>query len=144
MDFRTRVFVDGALISSEGKLLLLRRRADSCWELPCGVLEFGEEPEYAVARVFSELTGIEVTPDRPVGSWGVMSGGEHSAQTHDVHIGYMMTLSGALLGVELDPEIHSAFAWILPRELPEKIDVPAPRRACERAFAALARTRNNK
>ena len=63
--FLTRVFTDGALFSAEGKLLLLRRK-DGEWELPCGELEFGEEPELCVVRVFNDLGEVHcllsVTP----------------------------------------------------------------------------------
>src|SRR5204862_3276357 len=106
----TTVHVAGALFSGEGKLLLLRRR-EGAWELPFGPLDFGEEPEVGCARVYAELTGIDVAPDRPLGAWSVLdSSGD--AHIHAVFIGYTVTLSGALLSVDLDPEKHSAFAWI--------------------------------
>src|SRR5258707_162267 len=125
----TTVNIDGALFSGEGKLLLLRR-ADGAWELPSGTLEFGEEPEIGIARVFAELTGIDVAPDRPLGAWSVLAA-NGEARVHAIHIGYTVTLSGALLGVELDSETHDAFAWIYQDELPQKIDAPAMRKSCE-------------
>jgi ADP-ribose pyrophosphatase YjhB (NUDIX family) len=135
----TKVFVDGALFSSNGKLLLLQR-LDRVWELPCGTLDFGEEPEIGIGRVFLELTGIDVSPDSPLGAWSALtaSGDSH---LHEVHIGYAVTLSAALLAVELDSAKHTSFAWILPAELPSTIDSPQMRKACERAFANLARSR---
>ena len=142
MNASTTVHLAGALFSGEGKLLLLRR-LDTVWELPHGTLEFGEEPEIGLARIFAELTGIDIAPDRPVGAWSVLtaSGDRH---IHEVHIGYTVTLSGALLAVELDAERHGAFAWIHQHELAEKIDTPTMRKACERAFGMLARTRKNR
>jgi ADP-ribose pyrophosphatase YjhB (NUDIX family) len=138
----TRVFIDGALFSGESKLLLLRR-LDGVWELPSGPLEFGEEPEYGVARIVVELTGIDVTPDRPIGAWSLL---DVAAETrvHAVHIGFTVTLAGTLLGVELDIEKHATFAWLNQNELAARIDSPPMLRACERAFAALARPRKNK
>lgn len=139
----TRVFIDGALFSGESKLLLLRRRIDSCWELPCGELEFGEEPEYAIARIFGDWTGIEVAPDRPLGAWSVLSENA-GVRVHEVHIGFTMTLTGVLTSVDLNSEKHSGFAWVQASELFEKIEAPPLRRACERAFAALVRGRGKK
>ena len=138
----TRISIDGALFSGECKLLLLRR-LDGVWELPGGALEFGEEPEYGVARIFSELTGIDVTPDRPLGAWSLLEG-EAETRVHAVHIGYTVTLSGTLVGVELDIEKHAAFAWLNQNELAARIDSPPMLRACERAFTALVRPRKNK
>ena len=145
MESSTRVFADGALFSGDGKLLLLKRLGDGVWELPCGELDFGEEPEVAASRVFLELTGIDATPDRPLGAWGNLSGlANDGAKIHEVHVGYTMSLGGALLGVELERERHNAFAWVTSAELGGKLESPSLRRACERAFAALARGRKNK
>ena len=142
MQDTTRVCVDGALFSGECKLLLVKRR-DGAWELPSGPLDFGEEPEIGVARVFSELTGIEVTPDRPLGSWGLIES-HGDARVHVVHVGYTVTLAGTLLAVELDSEKHMSFAWLNQNELAAKIEAPPLLRLCERAFTALARPRKNK
>jgi ADP-ribose pyrophosphatase YjhB (NUDIX family) len=142
MQNSTRLFVDGALFSGECKLLLVKRR-DGTWELPSEPLDFGEEPEVGVSRIFAELTGIDVTPDRPLGSWGLIeTHGEERA--HIVHIGYTVTLAGTLLAVELDTEKHMSFAWLNQNELAAKIESPPLLRLCERAFTALARPRKNK
>ena len=145
MNSQTRVFADGALFSGDGKLLLLKRQLDGAWELPCGALDFGEEPEVAASRMFLELTGIDATPDRPLGAWGNLSApASDGAKIHEIHVGYTMSLGGALLGVELERERHNVFAWVTAAELGGKLDNPSLRRACERAFAALARGRKNK
>src|ERR1700709_2130787 len=123
-----RVVVDGALFSGECKLLLLRRQ-DGTWELPSGTLEFGEEPEVGVARIFSELTGIEVTPDRPLGGWSHIDT-EGDTRVHAVHIGYTVTLAGTLLGVELESEKHASFAWLNQNELAARIESPPLLRSC--------------
>ncbi|HLX59926.1 MAG TPA: NUDIX domain-containing protein [Planctomycetota bacterium] len=142
MTNQTQVSVAGALFSGDGKLLILRR-LDGAWELPNGPLEFGEEPEVGIARVFAELTAIDTVPDRPLGAWSTLDAAGET-HTHAICVGYTVTLSGALLSVELDTEKHSAFAWILQDELEDKIDTPAMRKACQRAFGMLARTRRNK
>ena len=44
----------------------------------------------------------------------------------------------------LDPEKHSAFAWIQQVELDRKVESAPMKKACERAFGLLARSRKNK
>ena len=53
-------------------------------------------------------------------------------------------VAGTLLGVELDIEKHAAFAWLNQNELAARVDSPQMLRACDRAFAALARPRKSK
>jgi ADP-ribose pyrophosphatase YjhB (NUDIX family) len=103
-------------------------------------LEFGEEPEVGVARVFNESTGLEVIPDRPLGAVSALDN-EAGAAVQIVHIGYTVTAGGALLGVDVDRERYSAFAWIAAAELPRYIETPALLKLCRAAFATLARTR---
>lgn len=44
------------------------------WEFIDGEMEFGENPERAVARVVEEKTGIPVQVDRPLYTWGFTAG----------------------------------------------------------------------
>jgi ADP-ribose pyrophosphatase YjhB (NUDIX family) len=53
----------GAVIVSDGKVVLIRRRFEPLagrWSLPGGALELGETLEAAVAREMLEETGLEV------------------------------------------------------------------------------------
>jgi mutator protein MutT len=59
----------GALILSEGKILLEKRRnepAKGKWSIPGGVVEVGESPEEAVIRETKEETGLDVEAPRLV------------------------------------------------------------------------------
>jgi 8-oxo-dGTP pyrophosphatase MutT (NUDIX family) len=47
-----------------GRLLWVRRRDSGWWELPGGVIEFGETPAEAVVRETKEESGFDVAVDR--------------------------------------------------------------------------------
>lgn len=53
-----KVGVDAAVFEPDGKMLLVKRRDDGCWCLPCGWAEVGESAYDAMAREVSEETGI--------------------------------------------------------------------------------------
>jgi ADP-ribose pyrophosphatase YjhB (NUDIX family) len=55
------------VVDAEGRILLQRRRDNSRWALPGGVMELGESIGRTVVREVEEETGIEVEPDHVVG-----------------------------------------------------------------------------
>jgi ADP-ribose pyrophosphatase YjhB (NUDIX family) len=55
------------VVDAHGRILLQRRRDNSRWALPGGVMEIGEEIGGTAAREVEEETGIEVAPDHVVG-----------------------------------------------------------------------------
>ena len=132
------VALGGALFSAEGKLLLLRRISGE-WALPGGMLEVGESPEIGLVRSFQESTGMEVSVDRPLGAWSA----QNSAGESRVQIDFTVRHSSALLGVEIDSERYSGFAWCLASEVGSKLEMHAAAASVQRAFATLARTRKN-
>lgn len=140
---QTQIIVSGALFSSEGKLLLLKRADDSenegQWELPGGELEFGEAPEFGVIRAYLNATGIDVSVDRPLGAWSTLRT-DGDRQIHRVHIDFTLRAGAPVLGVEVDRQQHSAFAWVTRAEL-SRIVTPGLRASAEAAFALLARSR---
>ena len=142
---KTEIIVGGALFSAEGKLLLLRPATvggSESWELPGGVLEFGEAPELATIRCVSECAGIDVSVDRPLGAWSELAQtGE--ANLFRVHIEYTLRCAGALTGVDLDRERFAGFAWVTAAEAQARVELPALRQSLERAFNLLARSRKN-
>lgn len=60
---KQRIRVVGIIKNENGVLVLKRSRGRSeapiFWELPTGKIEFGEQPEEAIARTISEYLGIE-------------------------------------------------------------------------------------
>ncbi|MFC9287242.1 NUDIX hydrolase [Streptomyces sp. NPDC057052] len=59
-----------AVVVSEGKLLMIRRRereGDLLWALPGGAIEAGETPEEAAVRETVEETGLVVTALKVLG-----------------------------------------------------------------------------
>ena len=146
---KTIVIVSGALFSPEGKVLLLRRAsepgADASthqWEMPGGEIEFGEAPEPGLVRCFAEATDIDISTDRPLGSWSAIEY-TGAASLHIVHIDYTVKCAGALLGVQIDRARHAEFVWLNRAEALAKIHVPAERNSADRAFNMLARSRKN-
>lgn len=62
--------VSMAVIASEGKLLMIRRRQREgrlSWALPGGGIEAGETPEQAAVREVAEETALEVKAVRIIG-----------------------------------------------------------------------------
>ncbi len=59
-----KVDVRAAVFRSDGKILLVRERADGRWSLPGGWLDVGESPREAVAREVREESGYVVTTER--------------------------------------------------------------------------------
>jgi ADP-ribose pyrophosphatase YjhB (NUDIX family) len=55
------------VVDERGRILLQRRRDNSRWALPGGVMEIGEGIGTTAAREVEEETGIEVEPDHVVG-----------------------------------------------------------------------------
>ncbi len=61
------VSVAGVVVDGYGRILVIRRDDNGAWQIPGGVLEFGEHLEAGVVREVHEETGIEVVPDRFTG-----------------------------------------------------------------------------
>ena len=59
--------VAGALVASDGRVLMHRRRLGAehggLWEFPGGKVETGESPEQALVRELEEELGVRVDPD---------------------------------------------------------------------------------
>jgi ADP-ribose pyrophosphatase YjhB (NUDIX family) len=51
---------DAAIFDEAGQILLIKRRDDETWCLPCGLLEAGESPEACAVREAYEETGLRV------------------------------------------------------------------------------------
>lgn len=74
-------FGAGAVVISEGKVLLIKRRDCEAWALPGGNVEAGETVAQTAIREVKEETGIEIELIRLVGIYASprwLSGGNHT------------------------------------------------------------------
>ena len=103
-----------AVIVQNGRLLLVRRRADDGappWVLPGGKLEPGEEPGEAAAREVLEETGLTVRPVRILG--------ERIHPDTGAHLTYVACDVLAGTADVAAPDEVDAIAWAAARELGE-------------------------
>jgi 8-oxo-dGTP diphosphatase len=66
----TEPVISAAIIVSDGRLLIVRRRVSEgalSWQFPAGAVEPGETLEEAAVRETVEEVGLVVTPDRLLG-----------------------------------------------------------------------------
>lgn len=67
-----------ALIQKDNKFLFVYDPVHKeTWDLPGGKIEYGEEPENALAREVKEETGLDVEIQKPVGVWYFYSKNHH-------------------------------------------------------------------
>lgn len=113
----------GTLIECEGKILVLRRRADKMqgdtWALPAGRPEGSEKDiETAVREVYEE-TGYRVKPEQleyvTTFDW-------HFPDVNVVFPTYRLRLLQQF-EVRINPEEHSAYQWMSPQELHARKDL---------------------
>jgi len=66
----TKPGISAAIITSEGRVLMVRRRVkegELSWQFPAGGIEPGETPEEAAVRETLEETGVKVEAERLIG-----------------------------------------------------------------------------
>jgi 8-oxo-dGTP diphosphatase len=113
----------GAIVRSQGKVLLQRRADNGKWALPGGAIDPGEEPAQAVIREVREETGLHV---RPVAIAGVFKMNYTYPNGDKVHA-VTILFSCEILGGELrcpDGEATD-LQFYHPGELPELFE-PVP------------------
>lgn len=69
------VSVAGIVVNDESKVLVIRRRDNSHWEPPGGILEINETVEEGVRREVREETGVWVSVERLTGVYKNMTRG---------------------------------------------------------------------
>ncbi|GAA5034289.1 NUDIX hydrolase [Actinopolymorpha pittospori] len=69
------VSVAAAVIDDDGRILAIRRRDNSHWEPPGGVIELGETIHDGLRREVNEETGLVVEPDALTGVYKNMNRG---------------------------------------------------------------------
>lgn len=102
--------VVGAIISRDGKVLLLRRKQDDFLggldELPSGHVEHGESVLTALRREVQEETGLEVTRVKHlVGQFDYLTGSGRKAR----QLNFVVEVSCEQSGITLTE--HSAYRW---------------------------------
>lgn len=69
------VSVAGAIIRTDGRMLVIKRRDNGTWEPPGGILELDETPQAGVVREVLEETGIHVEVEQLTGVYKNMTQG---------------------------------------------------------------------
>ena len=77
-------------VTSEGKIILIRRRDDGKWALPGGLVDWGETIAQSVHRELREETGFGVVELIRLG--GVYSGARRDPRLHSVCVTVVATV----------------------------------------------------
>ena len=88
-----KVDVRGACFR-EGKLLMVRERADGGWCLPGGWADVGDVPSEAAAREVFEEAGFECVPRKVLGVFDANRGGEPFSAFHAYKLIFLCELTG--------------------------------------------------
>ena len=106
------IVLDGA-----GRILLQHRTDHDLWGLPGGLLEPGEHPAEAVAREVKEETGVDVVPERVVGSFFFFMAYPQGDQVNAINITFACRVVGGKL--EADGEESRDVGYFALHDLPE-------------------------
>jgi 8-oxo-dGTP pyrophosphatase MutT (NUDIX family) len=88
-----KVDVRGACFR-DGRLLMVRERADGGWCLPGGWADVGDVPSEAAAREVIEETGFECVPRKVLGVFDANRGGEPFSAFHAYKLIFLCELTG--------------------------------------------------
>jgi len=94
--YRNPIPAAGAIVESDGKILLVKRRFPPYvgdWCLPAGFMEYGETPEKCCVREVEEETGLKVTPKRCFKVYA----GDDDPRTRAVLVVYLVEIIGGTL-----------------------------------------------
>jgi 8-oxo-dGTP diphosphatase len=105
---RHSVSVSAAVVDTDGRVLVARRRDNTHWEPPGGVLELGEPIPDGLRREVQEETGLTVEPDTLTGVYKNLARGIVALVFRCHPTGGTLTVNG-----EAD-----AFRWLHRDELP--------------------------
>lgn len=109
------LFISKVLVrNSSGEILILRRGVTDTirpltWDLPGGIVEFGEDPKQAVIRECKEETGLEIKPPR------ILETIYDNRSKHLVELVYLIEIE-EVKKIELSFE-HDKYNWVNKNEL---------------------------
>lgn len=113
---------DGAVIDTEGRMLLIQRADNEMWAMPGGALEVGETPAEGIVREVLEETGVTCEPVALVGLFDSRYCG--SVTRH--HLYHTVLLCRPLFDVPRREPTHAIETlddgWFSADDLPEPID----------------------
>ena len=110
----------GALVESDGKVLLVRRAIEpfkGCWDIPGGFLEAGEHPADGAAREVREETGLVVEVGELLGIW-IDDYAYDDAESYTLTCYYLARPIAGELRADDDA---AGLRWFGPEELPGEI-----------------------
>jgi 8-oxo-dGTP diphosphatase len=105
---RHSVSVAGIITDGHGRALLIRRRDNSHWEPPGGVLEPGETIPDGLRREVREETGLDIEP-------GTLTGIYKNMTQAIIALVFRCTITGGTLATS---DEATAFRWASEPELP--------------------------
>jgi ADP-ribose pyrophosphatase YjhB (NUDIX family) len=129
----------GALVSRNGKLLLVRRARGpwkGAWDLPGGFCGVREHPRQAAVREVRHETALEVEAGAVVGMWlDSYAPSGPGADKITLNIYFSATLAGTG-EPQRDPGEVAEIGWFAPDELPEPLAFPGHLPEALRAWRA--------
>jgi ADP-ribose pyrophosphatase YjhB (NUDIX family) len=128
----------GALVSRDGKLLLVRRAHDpwrGAWDVPGGFCGPREHPRETAARKVREQTALAVEPGAILGIWidSYASAGADEKVTLGV---YFLAKAPAAGEARRDPNEVAEIGWFAADELPQPLAFPGHLNAVLEAWRA--------
>lgn len=131
----------GAVVSKDGKILILQRHKDEdvypgMWELPSGKREFLESSEKSLTREVREEAGLDIRIIMPFSVFDYQI--EKPDEIRDsTQINFLVTPIGDT-NVSLSSE-HQSFTWIAPEEIDEYNLTDATKKVIQEASAIMAK-----
>lgn len=93
-----KVDVRGAVVR-EGRILLVKERADGRWTMPGGWADVGETPSRSVEREIREESGLKARAERLVGVWDANREGRPMEFYHAFKVVFLCRETGGQLTV---------------------------------------------
>jgi ADP-ribose pyrophosphatase YjhB (NUDIX family) len=116
---RPRVGLGVVVVNDEGKILMLHRTSAHApyWSIPGGSLELGETFEAGATRELQEECNITLVKPKVV----AITNNLETYAEEGVHFISVILLAERFKGEVnlLEPDKHSEFRWVDPRELPQ-------------------------